>query len=79
MGYAIARRHSERLRRYVLTLCFIAPALLLALNLVLPGMFGLFPAGAAVIASAAGVVIERWLLFADAEHVVNLYYCREAI
>ena len=79
MGYAIARRHSERLRRHVLTLCFITPALLLALILVLPGMFGLFAAGAAVIASATGVVIERWLLFADAEHVVNLYYGREAI
>jgi len=27
-----------------------------------------------VVSTGVGVVIERWLFFAEAEHVVNLYY-----
>jgi sulfite dehydrogenase (quinone) subunit SoeC len=31
----------------------------------------------AVVAAAAGVTVERWLFFAEAEHVVMLYYGAE--
>jgi len=29
---------------------------------------------AAVLSAAAGVLAERWLFFAEAEHVVTIYY-----
>jgi len=31
-------------------------------------------AGLAVISHIAGVLVSRWLFFAEAEHVVGLYY-----
>jgi sulfite dehydrogenase (quinone) subunit SoeC len=31
-----------------------------------------------VVSMAAGLVVERWLFFAEAEHVSMLYYGREA-
>jgi DMSO reductase anchor subunit len=31
-------------------------------------------AGAAALSAAVGVMMERWLFFAEAEHVVMLYY-----
>lgn len=76
MGYAVARKHAQRLRTLVTLLLFVAP---MALSLV-----SLMPQGAlaasltAVLSAAVGVFIERWLFFAEAEHVSMLYYGRES-
>lgn len=79
MGYQVARRHAVRLRTYAAIALFAIPALCCAALLALDGglapLFGL----AAVFSAAAGVFIERWLFFAEARHVVSLYYGAEAV
>ncbi len=75
MGFKIARRHATKLRRFVLIVGAAVPFALTAAALAVGG-------GAAAtalvllaaIAGGAGVVVERWLLFAEAKHVVTLYY-----
>ncbi len=73
MGYRIARRHALKLRRLVLAGLGLAlllspvtlspiPALDIAASLL------------AVIAASTAAFIERWLFFAEARHVVMLYY-----
>ncbi|NIA67490.1 dimethyl sulfoxide reductase anchor subunit [Pelagibius litoralis] len=74
MGFRIARRHAEKLRRIVLLAGFCAPALLILLALLMPGVPGVVATLIAVALFAAGLVVERWLFFAEAKHVVTLYY-----
>jgi DMSO reductase anchor subunit len=38
-----------------------------------------FAAGLAVASAALGLVVERWLFFAEAKHTVTLYYGAEAV
>lgn len=65
MGYRIARRHAAKLRIIAVLLGFVVPIVLLPL----------FAPLAAVIA-LTGMLIERWLFFAEATHTVTLYYGR---
>lgn len=69
MGYVVARRHAERLRSLVMY--FLALAILAALLAWLVTPYLAFVLVAFALASAA---VERWLFFAEATHVVNLYY-----
>jgi len=80
MGYRIARRHAKKLRRIALVLGFIFPALLLLPSLVIPGPIGaaLFAVLAAVLA-LIGLFVERWIFFAEARHVVTLFYGASAV
>ena len=75
MGYRVARKHAEKLRQGVLLALFAAPAVLVLLALLTGWSALLFTL--AVIAAAPGVAIERWLFFAEAEHVSQLYYGAE--
>jgi DMSO reductase anchor subunit len=76
MGYRVARKHAERLRKLALLLAFAVPiAGLLLSHLPLIGILGTL---AAALSMAAGLMIERWLFFAEAEHVAMLYYGAEA-
>jgi DMSO reductase anchor subunit len=75
MGYQIARRHAVKLRRITVALLFLVPmALLPWLVGSLPDLAQVTLALVAAISAAVGVLIERWLFFAEAEHVVVLYY-----
>lgn len=78
MGFMVGRRHADRLRTYAVFGLFVIPALcclaLLALPAGLAPLFGLV----AILSAAAGVLTERWLFFAEAQHVVSLYYGAEA-
>ncbi len=74
MGFRIARKHAARLRRLVLLLGFLAPFLLIALGQALPGIPALLAALASLPLVGFGLVVERWLFFAEAKHVVTLYY-----
>lgn len=72
MGYSVARRHARRLRLGVMLALFAVPGALLCLG---------FASGwiatatfLAIPAAALGVAVERWLFFAEAEHVSQLYY-----
>lgn len=74
MGYRVARKHSVRLRRIAQLLAFVLPALFLCLSLVFAGPPALAFALAAVPLQLAGMLVERWLFFAEARHTVLLYY-----
>ncbi len=77
MGYKVARKHAVRLRQLVLAAAFILPALAVILALLIPAAAPIFLVAAAL-ANALGTVTERWLFFAEARHVVTLYYGAEA-
>jgi sulfite dehydrogenase (quinone) subunit SoeC len=76
MGFRVARRHAAKLRRYVWLLGFVGAALLSVLALLASGVWASLLALLAALSGIAGVVIERWLFFAEATHTVTLYYDR---
>jgi DMSO reductase anchor subunit len=78
MGYAVARKHAEKLRGMVTALLFAIPALVLIGLLVAGPQASPLPLLVATVSAAIGVAVERWLFFAEAEHVVMLYYGRDA-
>jgi len=74
MGFAIARRHSAKLRRIALGLGFAAP-----FGLGLLASLAIAPLAAtagALVCTFVGLLTERWLFFAEATHVSALYYGR---
>ncbi|UCI26007.1 dimethyl sulfoxide reductase anchor subunit family protein [Mesorhizobium sp. B2-8-5] len=77
MGFRIARKHSAKLRRIAQGLAFVAPAALLAVAFVLPWPFVAIASALAAMSQLAGMLVERWLFFAEAKHTVTLYYGRE--
>ena len=76
MGYAVARKHAVKLRRIALGLLFALPILLTLIAAFTGALAALFLA-LAMVSLAAGLFVERWLFFAEAEHVSMLYYGRE--
>jgi DMSO reductase anchor subunit len=75
MGYQVARRHAEQLRQLSVALLFLLPivaGLLLLLNL--PNSLQIAIAALSALSAVAGVLTERWLFFAEAEHVVMVFY-----
>jgi DMSO reductase anchor subunit len=78
MGFRVARKHAMKLRRLVLLLAFALPLLLTALAAILSGWGGATAALVAAISATAGVLVERWLFFAEAKHAVTLYYGAES-
>lgn len=67
MGFRLARKHAAKLRRIAVAALFVVPLVgslvggSLAALLVLPAL-------------ALGLLVERWLFFAEARHVVMGYY-----
>ncbi len=74
MGYRVARKHAAKLRRYAQILAFALPLVLTGGSLMLDGGAATFAALLAALAVTGGLLIERWLFFAEAKHVVMLYY-----
>ncbi len=72
MGYSVARKHAAKLRKMVVLWLFCVPAACLLVAYITGWLAVTF--GLAVAASALGVFLERWLFFAEAEHVSQLYY-----
>lgn len=80
MGYKIARKHARKLRRWVHVLAFALPlALILAAGFMVMPSWSALPMLAAAAIATAGVLLERWLFFAEARHVVMLYYGAERV
>jgi DMSO reductase anchor subunit len=71
MGFVLARKHSSRLRGIALVLFGGAPIAFAIVALLWPAPGCACFALASVI---AGSFVERWLFFAEARHVVMLYY-----
>lgn len=76
MGFQIARKHAAKLRRHALVLGMLLPALLLIFAGNLEGVAQIVTLVVALILGFTGVVVERWLFFAEARHMVTLYYGR---
>lgn len=73
MAFVVARQHSTRLRWLATGLLVGTP--LLSLGLLSAGIAGPVPWLVITAASLiAGTFVERWLFFAQARHVVTLYY-----
>ncbi len=70
MVFVVARRHVAKLRIIGLALMTVVPAVLLLLP------FSHLVAVLAILSHIAGAFVVRWLFFAQAEHVVGLYYGR---
>ena len=77
MGFRVARKHRLRLRFVARIAGFLVP--MLATAAALFGLFPLLAAFLAVLSAALGLVVERWLFFAEAKHTVMLYYGAEIV
>jgi sulfite dehydrogenase (quinone) subunit SoeC len=73
MGFVVARKHADKLRSFALLLLAIAIISVLLAIFISP-WFSFVTA----IAALAAAVTERWLFFAEAEHIVMLYYGADA-
>lgn len=74
MGFRVGRKHSAQLRRIAIIGFAVAAVVALIAGSALAGAA---QAAALVLASVVGgvaLVTERWLYFAEAKHVVTLYY-----
>ena len=72
MGFVLARKHSQRLRTIALALIVLAPLSIYPLSFVL----GNFAPWLVAVLGMLGVLVERWLFFAEARHAVIAYYGR---
>ena len=72
-AFVVGRRHAAKLRVIALGLMVVVPVLLLMLS------FTHVIAIIAVLSHLAGVAVSRWLFFAEAEHVVGLYYGKRQV
>ena len=68
MAYQIGRKHQRRLRVIALVLVGLVPA---GIVFLVPDLTGRL---LALALHSAGLLASRWLFFAEAEHVVGLYY-----
>ena len=78
MGFRLARRHAAKLRWYACVLGGLGAALPTVLALLSSRAPATLLASLAALSGIAGVLIERWLFFAEATHTVTLYYGRRA-
>jgi sulfite dehydrogenase (quinone) subunit SoeC len=69
MGYRVARKHAARLRAIAAGLGFALPLALALAAFAIPAL-----AVAAALSASLGILVERWLFFAEAKHTVTLYY-----
>ncbi|MES2433701.1 MAG: DmsC/YnfH family molybdoenzyme membrane anchor subunit [Pseudomonadota bacterium] len=68
MIFVVGRKHAQKLRAIALALAAVIPAVLLAIS----GEIWVF--ALAAICHLIGALAARWLFFAEAEHVVGLFY-----
>ena len=69
MIYVVGRKHAQKLRGIALVLAVALPVVILV---VFPSSVWVFTLAA--ISHLIGALAARWLFFAEAEHVVGLYY-----
>jgi DMSO reductase anchor subunit len=76
MGFVVGRRHARKLRRLAFALGLGGGFGLTLVALLTAGVVAGAAALFAAIAGLAGIMLERWLFFAEARHTVMLYYGR---
>jgi len=75
-GYRIARKHAKKLRHFVHIFGFALPVAASATALVTGGAVATAAALLAILVLVPGMLVERWLFFAEAKHTASLYYGR---
>jgi DMSO reductase anchor subunit len=73
MAFRVARVHAAKLRSIALLLGFALPALFFCLAIILGGGLAIALGVLAAASALAGLLVERWLIFAEATHTVALY------
>jgi len=76
MGYSVARKHAGRLRRIAMVLGLFVPAVFVVVAMQLDGLARIGLLSLTLLSGFTGIIIERWLFFAEARHAVTLFYGR---
>lgn len=74
MGFVLARKHAKKLRVIAVALFALVPALCALPVWLLPHGDVTPLLWVAAVAFQLGAIVERWLFFAEAKHLVMLYY-----
>lgn len=74
MGFRVARKHALKLRWVAFIAGIAVPFVLTGTALLSVGGFSAIASILAALSAIAGVLVERWLFFAEAKHVAMLYY-----
>lgn len=74
MGFVVARRHARKLRVIASVLFALVPALCALPVWLLPHGDATWLLWVAALSFQLGALVERWLFFAEAKHLVTLYY-----
>ncbi len=74
MGFKVARKHALKLSKLAILVGGLAPIALLLAAILAGGAIALPAVALAAFFYAFGLVVERWLFFAEARHAVMNYY-----
>ncbi len=74
MGFVVARKHANKLRTLSVVLFALIPALCALPVWLLPHGDVTVLLWLGALSFQAGALVERWLFFAEAKHLVTLYY-----
>lgn len=74
MGFVVARKHAKRLRAISAVLFTLIPALCALPVWLLPHGDATPLLWVGAVSFQVGALVERWLFFAEAKHLVTLYY-----
>lgn len=72
MGFVVARKHARKLRLFSLLLFAAVPVVCIVLAIAMPSPWPWLLI--ATLSATTGAFLERWLFFAQAKHLVMLYY-----
>ena len=80
MGFSVARKHTQKLRKLTFISLFLIPTVAAAITLFEQDIsIILISSLVALVSAALGTITERWLFFAEAKHVVTLFYGAKSI
>lgn len=79
MGFRVARKHAAKLRRVAVVAAFALPFALTLASLLAPPALAASLAALAALSALFGLLVERWLFFAEAKHTVTLFYGAPAV
>jgi len=74
MGFKVAQKHADKLRRISHLTGFALPLVFSLGAMFVEGYSALAFVVLAWALCSIGIIVERWLFFAEAKHTVNLYY-----
>lgn len=74
MGFIVARKHAEKLRTISWVLFALIPTVCTLPVWLMPDADVLPLLALASVSALLGAMVERWLFFAEAKHLVTLYY-----